>query len=348
MKPQASRIPALLKTHEKDLLADWVTAQLAAGTLRGDLLKETELREQSRNFLAALQAAAPRGDDINAEGWSEVREILADLSRSRALAGFSPSETATFVLSLKQPLFSRLRAELKSDPEAFGDEIWRATVLLDRLGLYTTELFLKSREDVIARQQAEMMELSTPVVELWDDILALPLVGTLDSARTQVVMETLLQKVVQTGAAIAIIDITGVAPTSRPRSRSPDSRRRSTSRARRARASRRTSRSPSRSTRCCASSCASSRAERRARGRLSPSRPRDSACRRPRRRAPQQIFSECPLGSDGFARHPCFHLRAPCAWCRGSRRLRRPARAAMRAPTAPACSASRERWIQYS
>jgi rsbT co-antagonist protein RsbR len=207
---QASRIPALLKNHEKDLLADWIKAQLAAVTLRGDLLKESELREQSRTFLAALQAATARGDDINAEGWSEVREFLGNLSRSRALAGFSPVETATFVFSLKQPLFTRLRAELRSDPEAFGEELWRVTEMLDRLGLYTTEVHQKSREDVIARQQAEMLELSTPVVELWDDILALPLVGTLDSARTQVVMETLLQKVVQTGAAIAIIDITGV------------------------------------------------------------------------------------------------------------------------------------------
>ena len=210
MKQQASRIPALLKTHEKDLLADWLKAQLAAGTLRGDLLKESELREQSRSFLGALQAAAPRGDDINAEGWSEVRDFLDGLSRSRALAGFSPVETATFIFSLKQPLFTRLRAELKSDPEAFGEELWRASEMLDRLGLYTTEVHQKSREDVIARQQAEMLELSTPVVELWDDILALPLVGTLDSARTQVVMENLLQKIVQTGAAIAIIDITGV------------------------------------------------------------------------------------------------------------------------------------------
>ena len=210
MKQQASRIPALLKAHEKDLLADWLKAQLATGTLRGDLLKESELREQSRSFLTALQAAAPRGDDINAESWSEVRDFLDGLSRSRALAGFSPVETATFIFSLKQPLFTRLRAELKSDPEAFGEELWRATELLDRLGLYTTEVHQKSREDVIARQQAEMLELSTPVVELWDDILALPLVGTLDSARTQVVMENLLQKIVQTGAAIAIIDITGV------------------------------------------------------------------------------------------------------------------------------------------
>jgi rsbT co-antagonist protein RsbR len=138
-----------------------------------------------------------------------VRHHLGELSRSRALAGFSPTETATFVFSLKQPLFSRLRSEIR-DPEALGEEMWNATVLLDKLGLLTTEVHQKSREEVIARQQRELLELSTPVVELWNDIVALPLVGTLDSQRTQIVMETLLQKVVQTGASIAIIDITGV------------------------------------------------------------------------------------------------------------------------------------------
>ena len=124
--------------------------------------------------------------------------------------GSTPSETATFVFSLKQPLFARLRRELGRDAEALADEIWRATQLLDKLGLYTTEVYQKSREEVIHRQQQEMLELSTPVVKLWDGILALPLIGTLDSARTQVVMESLLQRIVETGAAIAIIDITGV------------------------------------------------------------------------------------------------------------------------------------------
>jgi len=113
------------------------------------------------------------------------------------------------VFSLKQPLFSRLRAEIR-EPEALADELWTASVLLDKLGLYTTEVSQKSREEVILRQQQDMLELSTPVVELWDGVLALPLIGTLDSARTQVVMENLLQKIVQTGAGIAIVDITGV------------------------------------------------------------------------------------------------------------------------------------------
>jgi rsbT co-antagonist protein RsbR len=142
--------------------------------------------------------------------WDFVREFLTGISRSRALQGFSPSETATFVFSLKQPVFARLRAEAGKDTQAMADELWASTQLLDRLGLYTTEMFQKGREEVIARQQQELLELSTPVVKLWDNILALPLIGTLDSERTQVVMESLLQKVVETGAAIAIIDITGV------------------------------------------------------------------------------------------------------------------------------------------
>jgi len=208
----ASRIPAILKKHEKDLLSEWIREQLGALTLRVDLLKEADLREQSRAFLNLLQEASQTAslEDVAGAGWARVKDMLRDLSRSRALAGFSPAETATFVFSLKQPLFARLKSELSGDAEALAAEMWRATVLLDKLGLYTTEIYQQSREDIIARQQRELLELSTPVVELWKDVLALPLVGTLDSSRTQIVMESLLQKIVDTGASIAIIDITGV------------------------------------------------------------------------------------------------------------------------------------------
>jgi len=208
----SSRLVGIITAHERELLTDWMKEQLAARSVRGDLLNESELREQSHGFLAALQAALQKGGIEHFEGpaWADVKRLLDELSRARALAGFSPSETATFVFSLKQPLFARLRAEVKGDAEALAEETCSASVLLDKLGLYTTEVFQKSRESVIERQQRELLELSTPVVELWDDIVALPLVGTLDSQRTQIVMETLLQKIVQTGASIAIIDITGV------------------------------------------------------------------------------------------------------------------------------------------
>ena len=202
----------IITQSQKELLAEWIQGQLAATTLRSDLMKENELREQSRELLSLLQAAAETGSVTQVEGpqWGAVRDFLARVSRSRAVQGFSSSETATFVFSLKQPLFSRLRTELGSDAQGLADEIWVTSDLLDKLGLFTTETYVKSREDIIQRQQREMMELSTPVVQLWDSILALPLIGTLDSERTQVVMESLLHKIVETGAAIAIIDITGV------------------------------------------------------------------------------------------------------------------------------------------
>jgi rsbT co-antagonist protein RsbR len=198
--------------NEQEVLADWVKLQLASGSLRSDLMKETELREQSREFLSLFRAAAATGSANAGTGgeWSSVRDFLTAVSRSRALQGFSPTETATFALSLKQPIFARLRKQLEATPSDLADALWLCTTLMDRLALFTTEAFLKSREEVIMRQQQELMELSTPVVELWTGVLALPLIGTLDSARTQVVMESLLQAIVRTGAAIAIIDITGV------------------------------------------------------------------------------------------------------------------------------------------
>ena len=199
--------------YEDELLPEWVQQQLAATTLRRDLMDNEELKAQSRRFLGALRKVLQNGgadQDITAPAWEETLALLGDISQSRARQGFSPSETATFVFSLKEPLFERLRTELERDPAALADAVWKSNLLLDKLGLYTTEVYQKGREEIIARQQQEMLELSTPVVELWEGILALPLIGTLDSARTQVVMESLLQKIVDSGAGIAIIDITGV------------------------------------------------------------------------------------------------------------------------------------------
>lgn len=206
-----SRIPEIIEKYEEELLADWVKEQLADPILRPDLVSERELREQSAEFLSLFRVAVRSGNltDVEATEWAEVREMLADLSRSRAGQGFSPTETAMFIFSIKQPLFARLRLEVK-DAEALAEDMWAATVLLDKLGLYTAEVYQKGREGMIVRQQAELMELSTPVVRLWEGILMVPLIGTLDSARTQLVMESLLQEIVETGSAIAIIDITGV------------------------------------------------------------------------------------------------------------------------------------------
>ncbi|MCC7347683.1 MAG: STAS domain-containing protein [Variibacter sp.] len=209
----ATRLAALIRRNESDILADWLRQQMGSGQVRTDLIREPELREQSRAFLAALRDALDAGADpaaVEGQAWSGVRDMLAELSRNRARQGFSPVETATFIFSLKLPLFARLRQESGTDAAALAADTWTATLLLDRLGLLTTEVHQKTREEVIARQQQELLELSTPVVKLADNILALPLIGTLDSARTQVVMESLLQQIVSTGASIAIIDITGV------------------------------------------------------------------------------------------------------------------------------------------
>ena len=206
------RIPAILGKHEKELLQQWKERQLASTATRRDLIDAAELGEQSQQFLRLLRDATSSGgvDDIDGPAWRPVRELLATISLSRARQGFTPSETATFVFSLKEPLFARLRQDLGADATALADETWNVTLLLDKLGLYTTEVYQKGRDEMIARQQLEMLELSTPVVQLWDGVLGLPVIGTLDSARTQVMMENLLQRIVDTGAQIAIIDITGV------------------------------------------------------------------------------------------------------------------------------------------
>jgi rsbT co-antagonist protein RsbR len=200
----------LFEKHSTQMLDAW-TNQLQQHT-RQKRLPETQIRDQCQQFLRLFQEALARGQLSNTAGreWDEVRGVLAEICHTRARSGFSSSETASFVFSLKTVLFDELRAMLHSTPESLVEHIWQANNLLDQLGLFATEVYQKSREEVIVRQQQELLELSTPVVQLWDNILALPLIGTLDSSRTQVVMESLLEKIVETGASIAIIDITGV------------------------------------------------------------------------------------------------------------------------------------------
>jgi rsbT co-antagonist protein RsbR len=203
-------IPRILKSYESDILEEWMREQ-QSGLRSGSKIKESDLRSQSAEFLNLLQTATQSGvTDVMGPAFGRVRDLLGDVSRTRGFQGFSPSETAVFVFSLKRPLFARIRRELANDPDALASATWSATEMIDRLGLLTTEFYQKTREEVINRQQQELLELSTPVVKLWDGILALPMIGTLDSARTQVVMESLLQRIVETGAEVAIIDITGV------------------------------------------------------------------------------------------------------------------------------------------
>ena len=206
-----SRLTEIFEKREQEITDQWVGQQQASGRKLTAAEREHANR-QSREFVRSLMAALKRDSsgDISGADWAGVREFLADFSSRRAKDGYTPRETATFVLSLKQPLFSALRTELGSNAAALADEVWLATLLMDELGLLTTEAFQKTREEVITRQQKELLELSTPVVRLWENILALPLIGTLDSARTQVVMQNLLEAIVETRSDYAIIDITGV------------------------------------------------------------------------------------------------------------------------------------------
>src|ERR1044071_1946144 len=208
---EATMLSALVTDHEKEILPEWVELQKRAGSLQTGRITEAELSSQSREFLRLLRAGLAAGDaDVAKAAYTPAREFLANLSRARAMQGFTPSETATFVFSLKQPLFNTLNRDKKLSPIDVAKTTWIVTLLLDELGLLTFETFQKSREEVILRQQREITELSTPVVRLWDGVLALPVIGMLDSERTQVVMENLLQHIVEDGAEIAIIDITGV------------------------------------------------------------------------------------------------------------------------------------------
>jgi rsbT co-antagonist protein RsbR len=205
-----SPVSEILSRDEQSFLDEWM-GNIQASTRTAGSMAESELRQQCLKFLSLFRAGldsmgASKPEDPR---WQELREFLAEISRSRAVQGFTPTETATFVFSFKEPLFRRLREDVR-DSQLLADQIWGSSELVDALGLYTTEVFLQTREDLIRRAQEDMLELSTPVVKLWDGILALPLIGTLDSARTQVVMETLLEAIVNTNSKVAIIDITGV------------------------------------------------------------------------------------------------------------------------------------------
>jgi len=208
MADARAKTAEILKSDKSALLDDWMRELRRAGA--DQRISEAELKAQANQLLTSIADAAAHGTDVGSEAWGPVRENLQELSRSRALQGFSSAETATFIFSLKKPLFDRVRRVTANDVQGLADETWAITEMVDALGMHTVKSFQKTREEVIGRQQEEMLELSTPVVKLWDGVIALPMIGTLDSARTQIVMESLLQRLVDTGSEIAIIDITGV------------------------------------------------------------------------------------------------------------------------------------------
>lgn len=202
----SSAIQSIIFEQQNELLSSWETEQKSA--IRSDLIKGTELKAQLKEFLTIFNQGLEKGNvkDVSAPSWKATKDFLTSLSHSRGIQGFSPSETAMFVFSLKKSMTNLLR----KNSSIKADEVWDISDLLDSLGLFTTEVHQKAREEVINRQQQDMLELSTPVVEIAKGIIALPMIGALDSSRTQIVMETLLQRIVETEAEIAIIDITGV------------------------------------------------------------------------------------------------------------------------------------------
>jgi rsbT co-antagonist protein RsbR len=210
MADRKTALPELLRKHQTDLLRQWQSE--LSGTAFGRA-SGGELEQQQREFLELFTETAASQtsfDQIGGEAWRPLRELLEETSRSRCLQGFSSDETARFIFSIKRPLFRMLQTECGGDADEMTTRTWEVSQLIDQLGLYTIRTYQETREDIINRQQQELLELSTPVVKLWDGILALPMIGTLDSGRTQVVMESLLQRIVDTGSELAIIDITGV------------------------------------------------------------------------------------------------------------------------------------------
>ncbi len=209
MNEQAAKF---LQKKKKQLLEVWMSQQLEDETLREDLMSNEELRKQSEELLDGFVKAIGRGkvDSINTPEFEPVTDILSDISITRARQGFSPRETGTYILSLKAALSQVLEKEYAEDARLLYQAMLALHKLLDSLSIVTFETFIKGREEVIVRQTDEISEISTPVIRVWDGILALPIIGTLDSMRTQMVMENLLQEIVNTESSIAILDISGV------------------------------------------------------------------------------------------------------------------------------------------
>lgn len=207
-----TNITRLLRTKRDAILESWINFQLVDAGLREDLISNQDLREQSEELLDSILNSLTEKNlaETDTADLDSVNEILAGISYSRAKQGFTPRETGVYVFSLKDAFIKTLKEEYATQPDLLVDAMYKIDKVMDSLGITTFETFIKGREDVILRQTDEITEISTPVIRLWDGILALPIIGTLDSARTQVVMENLLQEIVSSGSTVAILDISGV------------------------------------------------------------------------------------------------------------------------------------------
>ena len=201
----------VLQNKRRKILDSWMEFQMSDDGLRQDLMSNDDLRAQSEELLYSLldNLNEESIDDPKSSGFNAVVDILSGISVSRAKRGYSPRETGIYIFSLKDALLKTLNQNIK-DPVELYTQSMKISKIVDSFGVTTFETFIKGREEVILRQTGEMDEISTPVIKIWDGILVLPIIGTLDSSRTQIVMENLLQQLVDTGSSIAILDISGV------------------------------------------------------------------------------------------------------------------------------------------
>ena len=211
-QPDQRRVAAILADRRDEILNLWIKERLEADEFRDELISKKDLRQQSQQVLDMLVQGVRDSDgaDFEHAAFDDLRSYLNEISHMRAVKGYTPLENATYVLSLRNVISPLLAEEMDGKAEDLIREINYLTRLLDKMGLVMVENFIRSREEVIRQQRADMLELSTPVIKVWDKILTLPIIGTLDSRRAQMMMEALLQKVVETGSTIAILDITGV------------------------------------------------------------------------------------------------------------------------------------------
>ncbi len=208
----SGRVVELLSTRRDEILNIWIKERLESEDFRDELISKHELRQQSQQIVEMLARALQESDaaDFDDPSFDELRTFLNEISRQRAVKGYTPSENATYILSLRNVVLPILAEDFEGDIMTLVREMDHFTRLLDRMGLVMVENFIRSREEIIRQQRADMLELSTPVIKVWDKILTLPIIGTLDSRRAQMMTEALLQRIVDTGSIVAILDITGV------------------------------------------------------------------------------------------------------------------------------------------
>ena len=209
MKSQNAAIAAIVQSEQEQVLSEWLAESNLGSSKGSEQGRRADAKKVLKGFLEGILANG-EPERFEDHAWDALRQVLGELSAARAAQGASAGETSVFVLSMKKPFFSRLQGSFQNDVNALVGAIWWTSTLVDKMAQFTINTYQRTREEIINRQQQELLELSTPVIKLWEGVLAVPMIGTLDSNRTQLVMEALLQRIVDTGSELAIIDITGV------------------------------------------------------------------------------------------------------------------------------------------